>query len=48
MLEIFQWKGADEVEATIGDEKSRKRVMEELGDKLQLREDAQLEVGSKQ
>ena len=32
LLEIFQWKNADEVEAIMRDEKSRKRVQEELGD----------------
>ena len=32
LLEIFQWKNADEVEATMREEKGRQRVREELGD----------------
>jgi len=32
LLEIFQWKNADEVEGIMRDENSRKRVQEELGD----------------
>jgi dCTP diphosphatase len=34
LLEIFQWKDAQEVEATKRDPESRKRVKEELGDIL--------------
>ena len=32
LLEIFQWKNSDEVKAIVSEEKSRKKVMEELGD----------------
>jgi NTP pyrophosphatase (non-canonical NTP hydrolase) len=34
LLEIFQWKDAQEVEAIKSDPESRKRVKEELGDIL--------------
>jgi dCTP diphosphatase len=34
LLEIFQWKNAQEVEAIKTDPESRKRVKEELGDVL--------------
>ena len=34
LLEIFQWKDAQEVEATKSDPESRRRVKEELGDIL--------------
>lgn len=34
LLEIFQWKDAGEVEALKKDEKTKKRVKEELGDIL--------------
>jgi len=32
LLEVFQWKDAQEVEATKSDPESRRRVKEELGD----------------
>ena len=32
LLEIFQWKNTDEVKEIVSEEKSRKKVMEELGD----------------
>ena len=34
LLEIFQWKDPQEVEATKGDSEPRRRVKEELGDIL--------------
>ena len=34
LMEIFQWKDAGEVEALKGDEETRRRVKEELGDIL--------------
>jgi len=34
LLEVFQWKDPQEVEATKSDPESRKRVKEELGDIL--------------